>query len=92
MCSENDPMDCHRFSRFSFAIEQAFIEVQHILKDKTLISNVRMENFLLKKICKKIPHPDLFNPAITIDDQLRAAYHLHNVEVAYSPAMHVSGE
>ena len=88
MCSESDPMECHRFSMIAFAIEQASIEVQHILKDKTLISNIRLENQLLKKFSKKIPHPDLFNPDITMDDQLRAAYRLHNVEVAYSPAMH----
>jgi uncharacterized protein (DUF488 family) len=92
MCSESDPMECHRFSMISFAIEQASIEVQHILKDKTLISNIRLENQLLKKFSKKIPHPDLFNPDITMDDQLRAAYRLHNVEVAYSPAMHLSPE
>ena len=92
MCSESDPMECHRFSMIAFAIEQASIEVQHILKDKTLISNIRLENQLLKKFSKKIPHPDLFNPDITMDDQLRAAYRLHNIEVAYSPAMHENEE
>jgi uncharacterized protein (DUF488 family) len=92
MCSESDPMECHRFSMIAFAIEQASIEVQHILKDKTLISNIRLENQLLKKFNKKIPHPDLFNPDITMEDQLRAAYRLHNVEVAYSPAMHENEE
>jgi hypothetical protein len=92
MCSESDPMECHRFSMIAFAVEQASIEVQHILKDKTLISNIRLENQLLKKFSKKIPHPDLFNPDITMDDQLRAAYRLHNIEVAYSPATPENGE
>jgi uncharacterized protein (DUF488 family) len=85
MCSESDPMECHRFSMISVAIEAAGIEVWHILKDKSWQSNADLEQQLLKKFSKKIPHPDLFQPDISVADQLKAAYRLHNKEVAYSP-------
>ena len=85
MCSEADPMECHRFSMISVAVEDAGFDVQHILKDMRTKSNTQLENQLLKKYAKKIPHPDLFQPDITIEDQLSVAYRLHNQEVAYSP-------
>ena len=85
MCSEADPMECHRFSMISVAVEQQEIEVHHILKDKRYKTNTQLENQLLKRFAKKIPQPDLFQPDITLEDQLRVAYRLHNKEVAYSP-------
>ena len=87
MCSESDPMDCHRFSMIAVALEREGAEVRHILKDKRYKTNTQLENQLLKKFAKKIPQPDLFQPDITIEDQLRAAYRLHNKEVAYSPGI-----
>lgn len=86
MCSESDPMECHRFSMISVALEAAGLEVRHILKDKNWKSNIALENQLLKRYSKKIPQPDLFQPNITMDDQLQVAYRLHNKEVAYSPS------
>jgi Protein of unknown function, DUF488 len=86
MCSESDPMECHRFSMISVAMEVDGTEVRHILKDKNWKSNLALENQLLKRYSKKIPQPDLFQPNITIADQLDAAYRLHNKEVAYSPS------
>lgn len=85
MCSESDPMECHRFSMISVALEAAGMEVRHILKDKSEISNTDLEQQLLTRFKKKIPQPDLFQPDITVADQLKAAYRLHNKEVAYSP-------
>lgn len=92
MCSEADPMECHRFSMISVAVQDAGFEVQHILKDQRLKSNTQLENQLLKKYAKKIPHPDLFQPDITIEDQLAAAYRFHNHEVAYSPQKKMTDE
>jgi uncharacterized protein (DUF488 family) len=85
MCSESDPFDCHRFSMVSIALEKDGFEVKHILKDKTLKSNGELEQQLLKKYDKKIPKPDMFQPNITVDDQLQAAYRLRNKEIAFSP-------
>ena len=85
MCSESEPFDCHRFSMVSIALEKDGFAVKHILKNKTLKTNSDLENQLLKKYEKKIPQPDMFNPAISLDDQLKAAYRLRNKEIAFSP-------
>lgn len=85
MCAESDPLDCHRFSMISMALEKNGFEVKHILKDKTIKTNAQLENQLLKKYEKRIPQPDMFRPNVTLEDQLRVAYRLRNKEIAYSP-------
>ena len=85
MCSEGEPFDCHRFSMVSIALEKDGFDVKHILKDKTLKSNSELESQLLKKYDKKIPKPTMFEPDITKEDQLKAAYRLKNKEIAFSP-------
>lgn len=85
MCSEGEPFDCHRFSMISIALEKDGFNVKHILKDKTVKSNAELETQLLRKYDKKIPKPDIFQPNISTDDQLKAAYRLRNKEIGYSP-------
>lgn len=85
MCSESEPFDCHRFSMISIALDKDGFDVKHIMKDKTLKTNADLENQLLKKYNKKIPKPDIFNPNVTIEDQLTEAYRLKNKEIAFSP-------
>jgi uncharacterized protein (DUF488 family) len=84
MCSESDPLDCHRFSMVSIALEKDGFAVKHILKDKTLKSNADLELQLLKKYDKKIPKTDIFEN-VTKNEQLKVAYRLRNKEIAYSP-------
>ena len=86
MCSEADPLDCHRFSMISVALDQDGFYVNHILKDKTLASNKDLESQLLKKYHKKLPVPNIFEPNITIDDQINAAYRLKNMDIAFMPS------
>lgn len=85
MCSESDPFDCHRFSMISVALQHDGFEVMHILKDKSLKSTPELEQLLLKKYAPRLPKPDMFQPNVTQDDQLRAAYRLRNMEIAFSP-------
>lgn len=85
MCSESEPFDCHRFSMVSIALEMDGLKVKHIMKDKSLKTNAELENQLLKKYDKKLTKPDMFNPDITIKDQLREAYRLKNKEIGFSP-------
>ena len=85
MCSESEPFDCHRFSMVSIALDKDGFDVKHIMKDKTLKSNDDLENQLLKKYDKKLPKPDMFNPNVTLDDQLKEAYRLKNKEIGFSP-------
>jgi uncharacterized protein (DUF488 family) len=85
MCSESEPFDCHRFSMISVALEKEGFEVRHILKDKTITTNSQLEIQLLKKYKNKIPQPDIFQPHVSLEDQLKVAYRLRNKEIAYSP-------
>lgn len=85
MCSESEPFDCHRFSMISVALVKDGFEVKHILKDKTLKTNTELEDQLLKKYDKKLTKPDMFNPNVTLEDQLKEAYRLKNKEIAFSP-------
>ena len=92
MCSEAEPLDCHRFSMISLALAQQGFEINHILKDKTLVSNAQLEKALVKKFYKKLPVPTVFDPDITIQDQINAAYRFKNQEIAFSPYTHHSEE
>lgn len=85
MCSESEPFDCHRFSMISVALNREGFEVKHIMKDKSLKTNAELEKQLLIKYDKKLPKPDMFNPNVTLEDQLKIAYRLRNKEIAFSP-------
>lgn len=92
MCSEAEPLDCHRFSMISVALSNAGFEINHILKDKSLSTNAQLENALFKKFYKKLPVPTFFEPDVTIQDQIKAAYRLKNQEIAFSPYTHNTEE
>ena len=85
MCSESEPFECHRFSMISVALKQDSFDIRHILKDKTIVANEELEKQLLKKYDAKLPKPDMFNPNITKEQQLEAAYRLRNKDIAFSP-------
>ena len=85
MCSESHPLDCHRFSMVSVALQNKGFEVKHILKDNTLLEQAALEKLLLKKYEKRLPQPDIFNPDITVDKQLKEAYRLHNRDIGFRP-------
>jgi uncharacterized protein (DUF488 family) len=85
MCAESDPFDCHRFSMVSVALQQAGFEVLHIMKDQTLKSTRDLEQLLLQKYAPQLPKPDIFQPNVTLEDQLNFAYRLRNMEIAFSP-------
>jgi uncharacterized protein (DUF488 family) len=86
MCSEAEPFDCHRFAMVAIGLEKEGFTVKHILKDKTVISNSDLEKELLKKYAKKLPQPSIFEPNITPDMQLKAAYKMRNKNIAWSPS------
>ena len=92
MCSESEPLDCHRFSMVSIGLEEDGFEVKHILKDKSVKTNKELETELMNKFEKKLPQSDLFNPNITTEMQLKVAYRLKNQEIGYSPYSNVKKE
>ncbi|MFQ3597146.1 MAG: DUF488 domain-containing protein [Chloroherpetonaceae bacterium] len=84
MCAEANPMDCHRFSLIARGFSDAGVEVQHILKDGSLISNELLEEDLLAMYRSKLPTETLFSPAPTREELLSIAYKLRNKDVAFS--------
>lgn len=84
MCSEADPLECHRFALVSEFLSRSGFDVRHILKDKTLLTNADLEGLLLKKYAKKLPQTSLFE-TVTPAQQLAAAYRLCNREIGFVP-------
>mgnify|MGYP002777874138 CR=1 FL=1 len=84
MCSEADPLECHRFAMVSSHLSRNGFDVRHILKDKTLLANAELEELLLKKYAKKLPQTSLFE-IVTPAEQLAAAYRLCNREIGFTP-------
>jgi uncharacterized protein (DUF488 family) len=84
MCSEAEPLDCHRFAMISVHFAQMGYTVSHILKDKTLLDNKGLEEKLMEKYHKKLPRPSLFEPDISQKEQLEAAYRLRNKDIGWS--------
>jgi uncharacterized protein (DUF488 family) len=83
MCSEADPLQCHRFAMISVALTD--FDVRHILKDKTTLTQEELEDALLKMYVRKLPATDLFAADDSRKNQLRVAFRLLSKEVAYSP-------
>ncbi len=83
MCSEGNPLDCHRFSMISVYLEELGYAVQHILKDKRMKTHQELEQELLNQYKKKLPVPSLFEPDVNEDDRLKAAYELHNKDIGW---------
>lgn len=84
MCSEAEPMDCHRFSMIARYLVNNGFDVKHILKDGSVIDNSELELKLLKKYKKKIPDSTLFEePFKTPAEKIDYAYSLSNRDVGY---------
>lgn len=86
MCSESEPIDCHRFSMVSVGLENDGFEVRHILKDHSIKTNGQLKEELLAKYKKKLPQVDLFNSHITREIQLEVAFRLKNKEIGFAPS------
>ena len=83
MCSEAEPISCHRFVMISLALED--FDVRHILKDKSSVSQDDLEVQLLKKFSKKLLQPTVFESGVEGVEKLAQAYKMMNKEVGYIP-------
>lgn len=88
MCSEADPLVCHRFSLISrFFFEYGF-EVLHILKGGILASHQELEDEMISQYLhsKKhhLPEVDELFGYYSKEEQRRDAYRMKNKEIGYS--------
>jgi uncharacterized protein (DUF488 family) len=78
MCSEKDPLDCHRALLVARKLFETGIQVSHILADGSLESHREFESRLLAAC--KLPEGDLFRGR---DEFLLDAYVIQGEHVAY---------
>ncbi|OGR46946.1 MAG: hypothetical protein A2021_03800 [Elusimicrobia bacterium GWF2_52_66] len=87
MCTEKDPLDCHRFVLVSYALKMAGINVIHILDDGGTVTNEAIEDRLLQKKKKNTAQPSLFDGPEKVvrlkEDLLEEAYRERNIDIAY---------
>ena len=89
MCSEANPLECHRFSLISRYFYDKDFDVQHILKDGSLVSHVALEKEMINEYLHSKKHRlseiDQLFGSYTKEDQRCDAYRLKNKEIGYKP-------
>lgn len=87
MCSEANPLECHRFSLVSRYFYDYGYDVLHILHDGTLTSHAELEKELIEELrhSKKyhLRETDPLFGSYTDEEQLNDAYRLKNKEIGY---------
>ena len=91
MCSEADPLECHRFSLVSRYFYDQGLDVRHILKDGTLASHASLENEMINQFLHsrkyRLPEVDLLFGTYSEEEQRKDAYRLKNKEIGYKPEL-----
>jgi hypothetical protein len=80
MCSEHEPLTCHRCLLVGRRLVERGVGVAHILRDGTIESNEKTEDRLLA--LTRQTDRDLF---ISRADRVVAAYHVQGVKIAGRP-------
>lgn len=85
MCSEADPLECHRFSLVSRYFFEHGYDVEHILSRGESACHCELQNQLVAEYVRKgkLPEVDLLFGEYTAQDQLRDAYRLKNKAIGY---------
>jgi uncharacterized protein (DUF488 family) len=78
MCSEKDPLNCHRTILVARNLRKNGISVEHILADGQLESHADLESRMLRIL--KMPELELFR---TREEILSEAYERHGENIAY---------
>lgn len=97
MCSEANPLECHRFSMISRYFYEHGVDVQHIIKHTTKEGEVhilteshkQLQDAMIAEYVKKkkipiVSPPDMFGEnEVTPEQQIVLAYRQKNKEIAY---------
>jgi uncharacterized protein (DUF488 family) len=86
MCSERDPLDCHRCLLVGRALAQRGVRVNHILDDGRIVSHNQIEEALLRLAGRDAA--DLFAPP---SERLATAYRERARKVAFAEPQPGSG-
>lgn len=87
MCSEADPLECHRFSLVARYFHEHRVEVLHILKGAETASHQFLERRMIEEFMRSrkyhVPDVDELFGLYTVEDQRRDAYRQKNREIGY---------
>lgn len=87
MCSEADPLECHRFSLIARYFYEHNVEVFHILRDASLASHQTLEQIMVNRYLRArkpmLPEVDELFGTYTKEQQLADAYKLKNKEIGF---------
>lgn len=83
MCTEKNPIDCHRAIMVGRGFELAGVKVEHILSDSTVISQDIFNNQLLQRYFSRNQQLSLFDTIKNEDELLVEAYRKRNEEIGY---------
>jgi uncharacterized protein (DUF488 family) len=78
MCAEKDPLECHRTILVVRELRSRAVDVEHILEDGSLETQVAAEDRLMRE--EKMPDSDLFESK---EGLLERAYLLRGRKIAY---------
>lgn len=84
MCSEKDPLNCHRFGLISYQLKKLGIDVKHILENTEIVLQDELEKQILNEYEQVSQQEDLFN--ISMENNIpiiEKAYELRNKKIAY---------
>jgi uncharacterized protein (DUF488 family) len=82
MCSEHDPVDCHRCLLVARRLAERGLTVGHIMPRGEILSHEQIEERLLK--LEELSADDFFAPR---PERLANAYRQRNMKVAYSESL-----
>jgi hypothetical protein len=85
MCTEKDPIDCHRAIMVARGFELSGIEVSHILPDGKIITQMDLNNRLLDKYYPDRNQMSLFSKISSLSEEevLVLAYRRRNADIGY---------
>ena len=96
MCSEANPLECHRFSLVSRYFFDQGIDVRHILKGAELATHAVVERKMIEEYLhsKKyhLSEVDQLFGIYTAEMQRQDAYRLKNKEIGYKPQLQTEEE
>lgn len=87
MCSEANPLDCHRFALVARYFHERGLKVQHILRSAELADHLKLEHEMIEQYLHAkrplLPDIDELFGIYTAAQQLQDAYKLKNKEIGY---------
>lgn len=83
MCSEKDPLTCHRTIMVAREFHKNNIGIKHILSDKTTISQEDIENRLVKMYFSDRDQVSFFGETKSFEELVDDAYEIQNRKIGY---------